>query len=103
MEPHRRLVNKAHHDPGTCAERAPHGSPSTQAEARPDSFRLRLAVWRDAWRRFCHAHHLEPSMSRHGNCWDNAVAESFFSSLKKERMKKRIDKTREMATAEIDE
>ena len=29
-------------------------------------------------------------MSRRGNCWDNAVAESFFSSLKKERIKKRI-------------
>jgi len=27
-------------------------------------------------------------MSRKGNCWDNAVAESFFSSLKKERIKK---------------
>ncbi len=57
----------------------------------------------EAWRRFCHAHHLEPSMSRWGNCWDNAVAESFFSSLKKERIKKRIYKTREIATAEIDE
>lgn len=57
----------------------------------------------EAWRRFCHAHHLEPSMSRRGNCWDNAVAESFFSSLKKERIKKRIYKTREIATAEIDE
>jgi putative transposase len=55
----------------------------------------------DAWQRFCHAHHLEPSMSRRGNCWDNAVAESFFSSLKKERIKKRIYKTREMATTEI--
>ena len=55
----------------------------------------------DAWRRFCHAHHLEPSMSRRGNCWDNAVAESFFSSLKKEQIKKRIYRTREIATAEI--
>jgi transposase InsO family protein len=27
-------------------------------------------------------------MSRRGNCWDNAVAESFFGSLKKERIKK---------------
>ena len=27
-----------------------------------------------------------PSMSRRGNCWDNAVAESFFASLKKERV-----------------
>ena len=57
----------------------------------------------DAWRRFCRAHHLEPSMSRRGNCWDNAVAESFFSSLKKERIRKRIYTTRELATAEIDE
>jgi putative transposase len=57
----------------------------------------------DAWRRFCRAHHLEPSMSRRGNCWDNAVAESFFSSLKKERIKKRIYTTRDLATAAIDE
>lgn len=28
------------------------------------------------------------SMSRKGNCWDNAVAESFFSSLKKECIRK---------------
>ena len=57
----------------------------------------------DAWRRFCRAHHLELSMSRRGNCWDNAVAESFFSSLKKERIKKRIYRTRAMAMADIDE
>ena len=51
----------------------------------------------DAWLRSCREHHLRPSMSRRGNCWDNAVAESFFSSLKKERIKKRIYKTREIA------
>ena len=34
----------------------------------------------------CAATTLEPSMSRKGNCWDSAVAESFFSSLKKERL-----------------
>lgn len=55
----------------------------------------------DDWRRFCRQHNLEPSMSRRGNCWDNAVAESFFSSLKKERIKKRIYKTRELARADI--
>ena len=55
----------------------------------------------DDWPRFCKQHNLEPSMSRRGNCWDNAVAESFFSSLKKERIKKRIFKTREMARADI--
>jgi len=55
----------------------------------------------DAWRRFCRANHLEPSMSRKGNCWDNAVAESFFSSLKKERIKKHIYETRELAIADV--
>lgn len=55
----------------------------------------------DDWRRFCQAHNLEPSMSRRGNCWDNAVAESFFSSLKKERIKKRVYKTRDLARADI--
>jgi putative transposase len=44
----------------------------------------------DDWLRFFRTNNLEPSMSRRGNCWDNAVAESFFSSLKKERVKKRI-------------
>jgi putative transposase len=55
----------------------------------------------DDWLRFCQEHNLEPSMSRRGNCWDNAVAESFFSSLKKERIKKRIYKTRDLARADI--
>ena len=40
-------------------------------------------------------------MSRRGNCWDNAVAESFFGSLKKERIKKHIDKDRDAAVADI--
>ncbi len=33
-------------------------------------------------------------MSVRGNCWDNAVAESFFCSLKKERIKRQIYRTR---------
>jgi putative transposase len=55
----------------------------------------------DAWRRFCRDNHLEPSMSRKGNCWDNAVAESFFSSLKKERIKKQIYKNRDLALRDV--
>ncbi len=55
----------------------------------------------DAWRRFCRTNRLEPSMSRKGNCWDNAVAESFFGSLKKERVKKHIYKTRELGLADV--
>ena len=36
-------------------------------------------------------------MSRRGNCWDTAVAKSFFNSVKKGR----IYKTRDIATAKI--
>lgn len=53
------------------------------------------------WQQFCQSHRLQPSMSRRGNCWDNAVAESFFSSLKKERIQKRIYKTRDLARADV--
>jgi len=55
----------------------------------------------DDWRRFCLGNNLQPSMSRRGNCWDNAVAESFFGSLKKERVKKRIYRNRDLATNDV--
>lgn len=55
----------------------------------------------DNWQRFCRANNLAASMSRRGNCLDNAVAESFFSSLKKERIRKRIYKSRALARADI--
>lgn len=55
----------------------------------------------DDWQRFCRANNLALSMSRRGNCWENAVVESFFSSLKKERIRKRIYKTRDLARADI--
>jgi putative transposase len=40
-------------------------------------------------------------MSRKGNCYDNAVAESFFSTLKNELVHERDYHTREDARAEI--
>ncbi len=46
-------------------------------------------------------HKIRCSMSRKGNCWDNAVAESFFSSLKKERIRKHVYRTRDLAKADI--
>lgn len=41
------------------------------------------------------------SMSRKGDCWDNAVAESFFKSLKSERVRDRRYLSREEARADI--
>ena len=40
-------------------------------------------------------------MSRKGDCWDNAPAESFFKTLKCELIAKRIYSTRRYARAEI--
>ena len=40
-------------------------------------------------------------MNRRGNCWANAVAESFFSNLKSEKIKKRIYKIRQEARSEV--
>ena len=40
-------------------------------------------------------------MSRRGNCHDNAVAESFFQLLKRERIKKKIYVSRSDARADI--
>lgn len=44
---------------------------------------------------------ITPSMSRKGNCYDNAVAESFFSTLKNELVHHHIYHTREEASREI--
>ena len=44
---------------------------------------------------------MKSSMSRKGDCWDNAVAESFFSSLKRERIRRRTYKTREEARQDV--
>lgn len=53
------------------------------------------------WQDFLKAHGLEASMSRRGNCHDNAVAESFFQLLKRERIKRHVYATRYEARAEI--
>lgn len=53
------------------------------------------------WQAFLHQHNLEASMSRRGNCHDNAVAESFFQLLKRERIRRKTYATREDARADV--
>ena len=53
------------------------------------------------WQNFLKSHNLVCSMSRRGNCHDNAVAESFFQLLKRERIRRKIYKTREDARRDI--
>jgi putative transposase len=49
------------------------------------------------WQAFLKTHNLMGSMSRRGNCYDNAVAESFFQLLKRERIRRRVYATRDAA------
>ena len=46
-------------------------------------------------------HDIECSMSRKGNCWDNAPAESFFATLKKELVHHEVYETRDAARASL--
>lgn len=81
---------------------------------------LRMAIWRrkparglifhsDRGSQYCSndfqelltVHGMASSMSRKGDCWDNAVAESFFGSLKTERVFFSNYKNREEARADI--
>ena len=54
-----------------------------------------------AYRRLLEGNGFVGSMSRKGDCWDNAVAESFFASLKKERVQWRYYQTRAEAQQDI--
>jgi len=78
-------------------------SMSSRMKAKAVTDALEMALWRrrppaglvvhsdrgsqyasKSYRRLLKDHGLAGSMSRKGDCWDNAVAESFFASLKRE-------------------
>ena len=53
------------------------------------------------YRRLLKQHGFVGSMSKKGCCWDNAVAESFFGSLKQERVHWRNYRTRYEAQQDV--
>jgi putative transposase len=53
------------------------------------------------WRSMLEANNLKASMSRRGNCHDNACAESFFQLLKRERIRRKIYRAREEGKRDI--
>ncbi len=55
----------------------------------------------DQYRALMQQHHIIPSMSRKGDCYDNAVSETFFSTLKNELIHGRNYTTREQAKSDI--
>lgn len=54
-----------------------------------------------SYRQELEAHGMTPSMSRKGNCWDNAVAESFFATLEFELIDRQVYATRNQAKSAI--
>lgn len=53
------------------------------------------------FQRLLNSHGIVCSMSRRGNCWDNAAMENFFSTMKTERLAKRHYKTRDELRADV--
>ena len=53
------------------------------------------------WASFLKAHNLEHSMSHRSNCHDNAVVESFFNLLKRERIRRRTYRSRDEARQDV--
>jgi putative transposase len=50
-----------------------------------------------------HQFHITPSMSRRGNCWDNAPMENFFSHLKEEYLRHVRNPTLDQVRQLVDE
>lgn len=55
----------------------------------------------DEFQQLLKAQGMTCSMSRRGECWDNAAMESFFSSLKTERTSRKVYRTREEARSDV--
>ena len=55
----------------------------------------------EPFQRLMKDHGVVCSMSRSGNVWDNAAMESFFSSMKTERIARKVYRTRDQARADV--
>jgi transposase InsO family protein len=103
-----------------CTRKVVGWSMSSRMKAQLVCDALQMAIWRrrpqaglihhsdrgsqyasKAFRRLLKAHGIEGSMSRKGDCWDNAVVESFFGTLKQERVQWRNYQTRYEAQHDI--
>ncbi len=95
-------------------------SMSDTMQARMVSDALLMALWRrgrpsalmhhsdqgsqytsDEFQKLLKSQNITCSMSRRGECWDNAAMESFFSTLKTERCARTVYRTREQARADV--
>ena len=103
-----------------CTRKVVGWSMSTRMKSQLVCDALKMAIWQrrpkaglihhsdrgsqyasKAFRKLLKINGFEVSMSRQGDCWDNAVVESFFGSLKQERVQWRSYQTRYEAQQDI--
>jgi putative transposase len=103
-----------------CSRKVVGWSMSSRMKARLVCDALQMAIWQrrpkaglihhsdrgsqyasKAFKQLLKLHSIKGSMSRKGDCWDNAVVESFFGSLKQERVHWRNYQTRNEAQQDI--
>ncbi len=103
-----------------CSRKVVGWSMGSRMKVQLVSDALRMAIWQrrpkaglihhsdrgsqyasKAFRHLLKANEFKGSMSRKGDCWDNAVVESFFGSLKQERVHWRNYQTRYEAQQDI--
>jgi putative transposase len=87
----------APNDP-TVVAACPSQTPSIEVLRRPFEFAQYAA---EPYRKVLGRHGIKQSMSRRGNCLDNAPMESFFASLKKEHVHQARFRTRAEARATV--
>jgi putative transposase len=75
--------------------------PAWQAEGGAASLRSGQSVQSEQFQKLLDAHGITCSMSRQGDVWDNSAMESFFASLKKERVHRRMYSMRAEAKADL--
>ena len=89
-------------DNGTGRTGASLSDLETQTSGWPlNPFGPRHAIYEREWAAFLREHGLQHSMSRRGKCHDNAVAESFFQLLKREKIRRQTYRTREDARRDV--
>ena len=103
-----------------CSRKVVGWSMSSRMKAQLVCDALKMAIWQrrpkaglihhsdrgsqyasKAFRKLLRANGIKGSMSRKGDCWDNAVVESFFGSLKQERVQWQNYQTRYEAQQDI--
>ena len=100
---HRRLVDEREHGGPARHRCAGHGdlAPRGKPDALLHHSDQGSQYTSEQFQRLLAENGVTCSMSRSGNVWDNAAMESFFSSLKIERIDRRTYRTRDEAKADV--